>query len=116
MAAPCRLHLWCVAHVSTTRQWSGKLHSTTGNFPAGRPVLECMKPILVTGATGNVGRPLVNHLVEAGVPVRAVTRNPDNAQFPPGVEVVTSASAGLQGASAVFLNSRALGSELATVV
>jgi uncharacterized protein YbjT (DUF2867 family) len=75
-----------------------------------------MKPILVTGATGNVGRPLVNHLVEAGVPVRAVTRNPDNAQFPPGVEVVTSASAGLQGASAVFLNSRALGSELATVV
>jgi uncharacterized protein YbjT (DUF2867 family) len=45
-----------------------------------------------------------------------VSRHPDSAQFPVGVEVVGSAAAGLPGASAVFLNSRALGDELATVV
>jgi uncharacterized protein YbjT (DUF2867 family) len=75
-----------------------------------------MNTILVTGATGNVGRPLVNQLAEAGVHVRAVTRRPDSAQFPVDVEVVRSAAAGIDGASAVFLNSRALGDELATVV
>ena len=72
--------------------------------------------IVVTGATGNVGRPLVERLYDAGVGVRAVTRSPDTAGFPEGVEVVTSAAAGLPGASAVFLNSRALGQELPDVV
>ncbi|HZA09689.1 NAD(P)H-binding protein [Mycobacterium sp.] len=72
--------------------------------------------IVVTGATGNVGRPLVMLLHEAGVRVRAVTRNPDAAGFPAGVEAVPSATAALPGASAVFLNSRALGAELADVV
>ena len=52
-----------------------------------------MNTILVTGATGNVGRPLVTHLVDAGANVRAVTRNPDTAQLPAGVHVVTSAAA-----------------------
>ena len=75
-----------------------------------------MNTILVTGATGNVGRPLVNQLAEAGVRVRAVTRQPDSAQFPADVEVVESAAAGIIGATAVFLNSRALGDELATIV
>lgn len=75
-----------------------------------------MNAILVTGATGNVGRPLVNQLAEVGVAVRAVTRQPDSAQFPADVEVVGSAAAGIHGASAVFLNSRALGDELAAVV
>jgi uncharacterized protein YbjT (DUF2867 family) len=75
-----------------------------------------MNTILVTGATGNVGRPLVTHLVNAGANVRAVTRRPDTAQLPAGVELVTSAAAGLPGAAAVFLNSRALGEELADVV
>ncbi len=75
-----------------------------------------MNTILVTGATGNVGRPLVNELAQAGVHVRAVTRRPDNAYFPAGVEVVGSAADGIRGASAVFLNSRALGGELAKVV
>lgn len=75
-----------------------------------------MNAILVTGATGNVGRPLVNQLVKAGAQVRAVSRQPDAARFPAGVEVVSSAVAGLRGASAVFLNSRALGDELAAVV
>jgi uncharacterized protein YbjT (DUF2867 family) len=75
-----------------------------------------MNAILVTGATGNVGRPLVTQLVNAGAEVRAVTRGPDTAQLPAGVQVVRSAAAGLPGASAVFLNSRALGEELADVV
>ena len=75
-----------------------------------------MNAILVTGATGNVGRPLVTHLLDAGAEVRAVTRNPDGAGLPAGVEVVTSAAEGLRGASAVFLNSRALGEELAPTV
>lgn len=43
-------------------------------------------PILVTGATGNVGRHVVDQLVAAGEAVRAVTRN-RAATFPAGVEV-----------------------------
>ena len=72
--------------------------------------------IVVTGATGNVGRPLVSELAAAGTRVRAVTRTPDAAGFPDGVEAVYSAIDALPGATAVFLNSRALGGELADVV
>lgn len=75
-----------------------------------------MNTILVTGATGNVGRPLVTELVHAGARVRAVTRNPETAGLPPDVELVRSAADGVVGASAVFLNSRALGRELAATV
>ncbi|WP_396923439.1 NAD(P)H-binding protein [Mycolicibacterium sp.] len=75
-----------------------------------------MNTILVAGATGNVGRPLVTELVRAGARVRAVTRTPETAGFPPGVEPVRSAADGVAGASAVFLNSRALGQELAATV
>ena len=72
--------------------------------------------IVVTGATGNVGRPLVSELAAAGARVRAVTRTPEAAGFPDGVEAVYSAVDALPGATAVFLNSRALGGELADVV
>ena len=72
--------------------------------------------IVVTGATGNVGRPLVSLLAAAGARVRAVTRTPETAEFPAGVQAVSSAADALPGASAVFLNSRALGDELADVV
>ncbi|MCP2624794.1 NAD(P)H-binding protein [Mycolicibacterium smegmatis] len=72
--------------------------------------------ILVTGATGNVGRPLVNHLVAAGAQVRAVTRRPDTADLPAGVQTVASAMDAVDGATAVFLNSRALGDDLAPLV
>ena len=44
--------------------------------------------ILVTGATGNVGRHVVAQLVEAGEKVRAIARNPGRAAFPDGVDVV----------------------------
>ncbi|MGV0782642.1 NmrA family NAD(P)-binding protein [Mycolicibacterium sp. XJ775] len=75
-----------------------------------------MNTILVTGATGNVGRPLVTELVRAGARVRAVTRNPQTAALPLEVELVPSAADGMVGASAVFLNSRALGPDLAATV
>ena len=41
--------------------------------------------VLVTGATGHVGRLVVEQLVAAGVPVRAMTRRPQQAQFPEAV-------------------------------
>ncbi|MFZ0903652.1 MAG: NAD(P)H-binding protein, partial [Mycobacterium sp.] len=72
--------------------------------------------IVVTGATGNVGRPLVTQLVSAGAKVRAVSRQPQSAGLPADVKVVESAAEAVTGASAVFLNSRALGDELAAVV
>ncbi|MGS2646283.1 NmrA family NAD(P)-binding protein [Streptosporangium sp. LJ11] len=44
--------------------------------------------VLVTGATGTVGRPLVEQLLAAGHRVRALTRNPAKANLPAGAEVV----------------------------
>jgi uncharacterized protein YbjT (DUF2867 family) len=46
------------------------------------------KNVLVTGATGYVGGALLQPLVERGHRVRAMTRNPDNKDFPDGVEAV----------------------------
>ncbi|MFG3258606.1 SDR family oxidoreductase [Streptomyces sp. NPDC048172] len=43
--------------------------------------------VLVTGATGNVGRHVTAGVVEAGIEARALTRNPARAQLP-GAEVV----------------------------
>src|SRR5947208_224319 len=68
-------------------------------------------PVLVTGATGRVGRVVVDLLIDAGVPVRALThRSEAAATLPANVEVVTgdltvpeSLDAGLRGVSAVFL-------------
>lgn len=44
-------------------------------------------PVLVTGATGHVGRLLVGRLLELGAPVRALTRSPDKAALPDQVEL-----------------------------
>jgi len=68
-------------------------------------------PVLVTGATGRVGRAVVGLLSDAGVPVRALTRGgAEAAALPASVEVVTgdltvpeSLDAGLRGVDAVFL-------------
>ena len=44
--------------------------------------------ILVTGATGNVGRHVVQQLIQRGAQVRALARNPATADLPEAVEVV----------------------------
>src|SRR5262245_29419580 len=44
--------------------------------------------ILVTGATGTVGRQVVQQLVKRGAAVRALVRDPSKADFPAGVAVV----------------------------
>ena len=45
-------------------------------------------PILVTGATGAIGRHLVDDLLDRGATVRALSRNPRESQIAPSVEVV----------------------------
>lgn len=66
--------------------------------------------VLVTGATSRVGRLVVDELLRAGTRVRALTRRPDDAAFPAGVEVArgdltrpSSLDAALEGVGAVFL-------------
>jgi uncharacterized protein YbjT (DUF2867 family) len=66
--------------------------------------------ILVTGATGNVGRLVVDHLRGKGVEVRALTTNPSKANLPPGVEVFEgfigkpeTMSAALEGVDRLYL-------------
>ncbi|MEU7856086.1 NAD(P)H-binding protein [Nonomuraea sp. NPDC049141] len=66
--------------------------------------------ILITGATGNVGRHVLNLLVENGQAVRALTRDPQRAMWAAEVDVVAgdladAASLGpaLAGVDAVFL-------------
>jgi uncharacterized protein YbjT (DUF2867 family) len=69
-----------------------------------------VRPVLVTGATGRVGRAVVAELLDAGVPVRALTRHPATAGLPAAVDVVAgdltvpeSLDASLQGIGAAFL-------------
>lgn len=64
--------------------------------------------ILVTGATGQVGRNVVEQLAALGESVRALTRHPDRASFPPAATAVRgdltdldSMRAAMQGCSAV---------------
>jgi uncharacterized protein YbjT (DUF2867 family) len=48
-----------------------------------------MPTMLVTGATGTVGRALTDELLGAGASVRALARDQDAAELPHNVEVVT---------------------------
>jgi uncharacterized protein YbjT (DUF2867 family) len=46
--------------------------------------------ILVTGATGNIGRRIVDHLIDLGAnDIRALTKRPAKANLPDGVSAVT---------------------------
>lgn len=47
-----------------------------------------MKPILIIGATGNIGRQVITQLLAANARVRALTRHPEAADFPAEVEIV----------------------------
>lgn len=66
--------------------------------------------ILVTGATGNVGRNVVDQLVQRGADVRALVRDPSKANLPAGVDVVQgdlldvdALRAAFSGVSTLFL-------------
>jgi len=66
--------------------------------------------VLVTGATGQIGRGVVDLLLGAGVPVRALTRQSEGSALPTSVDVVTgdltvpeSLDAALNGVDAAFL-------------
>ncbi|MFB9428326.1 NAD(P)H-binding protein [Streptoalloteichus tenebrarius] len=58
--------------------------------------------VLVTGATGHVGRPLVAELLAAGHRVRALSRRPERATLPAGAEVVAGDLADTSSLSTVF--------------
>ncbi|MFI9415140.1 SDR family oxidoreductase [Nocardia gamkensis] len=59
--------------------------------------------ILVTGATGNIGRSLLNELRASGVgPIRALTRDLAGAAFPAGVEAVEGDLADIPSLTAVL--------------
>src|SRR4051812_8094708 len=68
-------------------------------------------PVLVTGATGRIGQGVVDLLLSAGVPVRALTHREEAlSSLRPEAEVVTgdltapeSLEAALQGVETVFL-------------
>jgi uncharacterized protein YbjT (DUF2867 family) len=66
--------------------------------------------ILVTGATGTVGRHVVEQLVKRGADVRALVRDPAKASFPAGVQIaqgdlldVDSLRPAFSGVSTLFL-------------
>lgn len=72
--------------------------------------------ILVSGATGNIGREVVNLLLAGGAKVVAVTRHPTTAALPDGAVVVggdpsrpQTLTRALPGVDAVFISPRALG-------
>ena len=68
-------------------------------------------PILVTGATGNTGRAIVDALARRGTPVRAMVRSPaDRAKLPADVPIAVadfddpaSIAAALAGAERAYL-------------
>ncbi|MEG3149931.1 NmrA/HSCARG family protein [Sphingomonas sp. ZT3P38] len=66
--------------------------------------------ILVTGATGRIGRHVVDQLVQRGADVRALVRDPAKAELPAGVDIVQgdlfdidALRGALSGVSTLFL-------------
>ncbi|MFC6887162.1 NAD(P)H-binding protein [Actinomadura yumaensis] len=69
-----------------------------------------MSTTLVTGATGNVGKHIVSSLARAGLPVRALVRDPRRAELPARAEAVAGDLASpetlepaLRGVESVYL-------------
>src|ERR1700686_4045046 len=69
-----------------------------------------MESILVTGATGNIGRQVVSQLLTRDCRVRAMVRSPESAGLPREVEILrgdlavaTTLDRCLDGIDAVFL-------------
>ena len=76
----------------------------------GRSNQYAMKRVLVTGATGNIGRQVVSKLLSTDSHIRALTRNLDTADLPPQVAVARgdltdaeSLDRSLEGVDVVFL-------------
>lgn len=81
-----------------------------GGPPAGR--------VLLTGASGNIGRLLTDLLIARGIAVRAISRHPQPGRAAPRLEVVAgdpswpaSIAAALDGVTSVFLNPRSIGEQ-----
>jgi uncharacterized protein YbjT (DUF2867 family) len=79
--------------------------------------------ILVTGATGRVGRHVVDQLVKRGARVRGLTRDASKADFPAGVEVaqgdfldIDSLRSAFNGARTVFLLNAVTGDEFTRAI
>jgi uncharacterized protein YbjT (DUF2867 family) len=69
-----------------------------------------MMRVLVTGATGQIGREVVAQLRDMDCRIRALSRTPESARLPPGIDVVggdllapDSLDAALDEVDAVFL-------------
>jgi len=79
--------------------------------------------ILVTGATGRVGRHVVEQLVKRGAKVRVLTRDPSKANVPTGVEVakgdlldIDALRAAFDGVRTLFLLNAVTGDEFTQAI
>ncbi|TGQ16804.1 MULTISPECIES: NmrA/HSCARG family protein [unclassified Mesorhizobium] len=79
--------------------------------------------ILVTGATGRVGRHVVDQLLQRGATVRVLTRDPAKASFPTGVDVaegdlldIDALRSAFKGVSTLFLLNAVTGDEFAQAI
>lgn len=79
--------------------------------------------ILVTGATGRVGRHVVDQLVKRGAAVRVLTRDPSKTSFPAGVDVVQgdlldidAVRAAFDGINTLFLLNAVAGDEFTQAI
>jgi uncharacterized protein YbjT (DUF2867 family) len=79
--------------------------------------------ILVTGATGRVGRHVVDQLVQRGAPVRVLTRDPSKVAFSPEVDVakgdlldLDAMRSALKGVRTLFLLNAVTGDEFTQAI
>ncbi|MBP0579401.1 NmrA/HSCARG family protein [Labrys sp. LIt4] len=79
--------------------------------------------ILVTGATGRVGRHVVDQLLQRGAKVRVLTRDPAKADFPAGVEVaqgdlldIDALRSAFKGVRTLFLLNAVTGDEFTQAI